>query len=76
VSDPASIEGAALRLAEDSGGLDVLVNHAGIERDLRVAAADPAFEVPGRTLDTNVLGAYRLDGPTSVSFRDGRAIVL
>ncbi len=76
MSDPASIAGTALRLAEDSGGCDVLVNQAGIERYLRFAAADPAFEVAPRTLDTDILGAYRLDGPTSVFFRDGRAIAL
>ena len=59
VSDPASIEAAAARLADDPGMLDVLVNNAGTG-DFGVAGADPDFEAIQRTLDTNFFGAYRL----------------
>ncbi|MBA3421532.1 MAG: SDR family oxidoreductase [Thermoleophilaceae bacterium] len=60
VSDPASIEAAAARLADDPGALDVLVNNAGIGADFGVAGADPDFEAIQRTLDTNFFGAYRV----------------
>jgi NAD(P)-dependent dehydrogenase (short-subunit alcohol dehydrogenase family) len=60
VSDHASIEEAAARLAGDPGALDVLVNNAGIGADFGVAGTDPDFESIQRTLDTNFFGAYRL----------------
>jgi NAD(P)-dependent dehydrogenase (short-subunit alcohol dehydrogenase family) len=60
VSDPASIERAAAQLAEDPGGLDVLVNNAGIGSDFGIAGAEPDFDAIQRALDTNFFGAYRL----------------
>lgn len=76
LSDPASSEGAAFRLTESPGGLDVLVNHAGINPDFARAAANPEFAVARRALGAQVFGASRLDGPTGGFFGDGRAIAL
>jgi NAD(P)-dependent dehydrogenase (short-subunit alcohol dehydrogenase family) len=60
VSDPASIERAAAAVADDPGGLDVLVNNAGIGSDFGVAGVEPDFDALQRALDTNFFGAYRL----------------
>ena len=60
VTDPDSIERAAAAVRQDPGSLDVLVNNAGIGEDFGVSGLDPDFELVKRTLDTNLLGAYRV----------------
>jgi NAD(P)-dependent dehydrogenase (short-subunit alcohol dehydrogenase family) len=60
VSDPASIAAAAEQVRADVGGLDVLVNNAGIGSDFGVAGVEPDFDAVQRALDTNFFGAYRL----------------
>ncbi|GHS84767.1 short-chain dehydrogenase [Actinomycetota bacterium] len=63
VTDDASVEAAA-RTVEDDGGLDVLVNNAGIE--LRTAdggiysPADETAEMMRHLFDTNVFGPVRV----------------
>ena len=60
VSDPASIDAAAERVAADPGSLDVLVNNAGAGADFGVSGIDPDFGAIQESLDTNFFGAYRL----------------
>jgi NAD(P)-dependent dehydrogenase (short-subunit alcohol dehydrogenase family) len=60
VTDPESIERAAAAVREDPGSLDVLVNNAGVGIDFNVSGLEPDFDAIERTLDTNLLGAYRV----------------
>lgn len=60
VADPASIAAFAESLAADPGALDSLVNNAGVAIDAGVPGADPDFAAMQRTLDVNLLGAWRL----------------
>ena len=63
VTDDASVTAAA-RLIEAHGGLDVLVNNAGIQEELSengvVGAADLTAELMQRTFETNVFGTVRV----------------
>jgi NAD(P)-dependent dehydrogenase (short-subunit alcohol dehydrogenase family) len=60
VSDPSSIERAAMQLTEEVGRLDVLVNNAGVGLDFGVSGLEPDFQKIQQTLQTNFFGAYRL----------------
>ena len=60
VADPASVAAFADGVAADPGALDVLVNNAGVALDAGIAGADPDFDAMQRTLDINLLGAWRL----------------
>ncbi|GAA1232241.1 SDR family oxidoreductase [Kitasatospora nipponensis] len=60
VTNPASVARAVADIASRHGRLDVLVNNAGIAIDRGQPAATPDFEKVRATLDTNLLGAWRL----------------
>jgi NAD(P)-dependent dehydrogenase (short-subunit alcohol dehydrogenase family) len=64
VTDDASVEAAAASIAAN-GGLDVLVNNAGIQREMRavddvLGAADLTVEQIRETFETNVFGTVRV----------------
>lgn len=64
VTDDASVAAAA-HAVEAGGGLDVLVNNAGIQAEMDggggvIGAADLTAEVMRRTFETNVLGLVRV----------------
>ena len=64
VTDDSSVEAAAAAIAAD-GGLDVLVNNAGIQREMRAAgdvlgAADLTVAQMRETFETNVFGTVRV----------------
>ncbi len=64
VTDDSSVDAAAAAIAAD-GGLDVLVNNAGIQREMRGAgevlgAADLTVEQMRETFETNVFGTVRV----------------
>jgi NAD(P)-dependent dehydrogenase (short-subunit alcohol dehydrogenase family) len=56
VTDEASVTAAAGRLRDDAGGLDVLVNNAGISGEQR-PVADASIADLRHVLETNVIGA-------------------
>jgi NAD(P)-dependent dehydrogenase (short-subunit alcohol dehydrogenase family) len=64
VTEDSSVEAAAAAIAAD-GGLDVLINNAGIQREMRGAgdvlgAADLTAEQMRETFETNVFGTVRV----------------
>ena len=64
VTDDSSVDAAAAAIAAD-GGLDVLVNNAGIQREMRGAgevlgAPDLTVEQMRETFETNVFGTVRV----------------
>ena len=63
VTDDASVQ-AAVRTIETDGGLDVLVNNAGIQQEMGdngvIGAADLTAEVMRQTFETNVVGTVRV----------------
>ncbi|GAA2972065.1 SDR family oxidoreductase [Streptomyces lactacystinicus] len=60
VTDPASVARAVADIGAELGRLDVLINNAAVAVDRLQAAAAPDFERVRATLDTNLLGAWRL----------------
>lgn len=64
VTDDASVQAAA-KFIEADGGLDVLINNAGIQAEMNegnvvIGAADLTPEVMRRTFETNVFGVVRV----------------
>ena len=57
VADPASVAAAAAAITGEHGGVDVLVNNAGVALDKFVSGLVVELDVVRRTYDTNVLGA-------------------
>ncbi|MFF2951983.1 SDR family NAD(P)-dependent oxidoreductase [Kitasatospora sp. NPDC057965] len=60
VTDPASVARAVADAAASLGRLDVLINNAAVAVDRGQVASAPDFERIRATLDTNLLGAWRL----------------
>ncbi|MET7301471.1 SDR family NAD(P)-dependent oxidoreductase [Embleya sp. NPDC005575] len=63
ITDDASVA-AAVRVVEAEGGLDVLVNNAGVQAEMTdgrvVGAAEVTADVMRRTFETNVFGTVRV----------------
>lgn len=63
VTDDASVE-AAVRAVEAGGGLDVLINNAGVEErgdnNVVIGPADVTADVMRKTFETNVFGTVRV----------------
>jgi NAD(P)-dependent dehydrogenase (short-subunit alcohol dehydrogenase family) len=63
VTDDASVD-AAVKTIEAGGGLDVLINNAGIEErgagNVVIGAADVTADLMRRTFETNVFGTVRV----------------
>src|SRR5437773_6226016 len=60
VTDASGVERAMRSIDERFGRIDVLVNNAGILIDEGKAASTVSLDVVAKTLDTNLLGAWRL----------------
>jgi NAD(P)-dependent dehydrogenase (short-subunit alcohol dehydrogenase family) len=60
VADPESVERLRGRVESDPGHLDVLVNNAGIMGTLGTNAAEASLSDAHETMETNLLGAWRL----------------
>jgi NAD(P)-dependent dehydrogenase (short-subunit alcohol dehydrogenase family) len=60
VTDQRSVDRVIEAMASDPGGLDVLVNNAGLVGSYDQRAADVDFEAVGEVLETNLFGAWRL----------------
>jgi NAD(P)-dependent dehydrogenase (short-subunit alcohol dehydrogenase family) len=60
VTDRESVERLALRLRDDPGRLDVLVNNAGVQGEVATNAATAPLDDAHETMETNLFGAWRL----------------
>src|SRR6185436_15811950 len=60
VIDGGAIERVAAFLRDEMRGLDILVNNAGVYLDQRRGALDVPMQAVRATLETNLLGAWRL----------------
>ena len=60
VSDSKSVESIAAYVEAQFGRLDILVNNAGINYDTWQNTIDPDFKVVQETLDTNLMGPWRM----------------
>lgn len=71
--DPVSIESAFQRIGRDFGGVDCLVNCAGVI--VRAAVEDMTDEEWFAVLDTDLTGAFRCARAASPLLRDGATVV-
>jgi NAD(P)-dependent dehydrogenase (short-subunit alcohol dehydrogenase family) len=77
VADPASVAALKTEVENEFGALDVLINNAGVYLDEGAASLDISEEVLAKTLETNLLGAWRLCrafGPAMAAKRRGRIV--
>ncbi len=73
VTDPAGIDTLMTQVTDAWGGIDVLVNNAGLHRGGRVDRLDPADW--DAVIDTNLSGPFRVIRAALPHFGDGGAIV-
>jgi NAD(P)-dependent dehydrogenase (short-subunit alcohol dehydrogenase family) len=77
VTEQASIDALAERLAADPGSLDVLVNNAGVMQSYGDTIESSDLELAHDIVETNVFGAWRLTRATLPLLResdDGRVV--
>jgi len=75
VADPASVEALAAWLRDEHGGLDVLVNNAGVHYDTWQNAAEADLGVVEEALAVNVVGAWRMAVAMAPLLRPGGRLV-
>jgi len=66
VTDRATLDAAAHQIADEHGGVDIVVNNAAIHYDSNQTASAPDFSIVREALDTNVFGAWN----TILAFSD------
>lgn len=77
VTDDKSVAAAQAKVLEDFGALDVLVNNAGVYLDEQHDALGVSEDVIEKTLQTNLVGAWRLVrafAPAMVEKKRGRIV--
>ncbi len=75
VTDPVGVEALASWLGTEYGGLDVLVNDAGIHYDTWQTAAEADLAVVEEALAVNVVGAWRMAVALTPLLRPGGRLV-
>jgi NAD(P)-dependent dehydrogenase (short-subunit alcohol dehydrogenase family) len=75
VADPASVEAFAAWLRVEHGGLDVLVNNAGVHYDTWQNAAEADLRVVEEALAVNLVGAWRMAVAMAPLLRPGGRLV-
>lgn len=74
VSDPQSCTAATSQVIDRFGGVDVLVNNAGVGTAAPATREDP--EQFRRTVEVNLMGAYWMSQACARSMRPGSAVVM
>jgi NAD(P)-dependent dehydrogenase (short-subunit alcohol dehydrogenase family) len=77
VADEKSVAALSARILKDFGALDVLVNNAGVYLDEQHGALSVSEDVIEKTLQTNLLGAWRLArafAPAMIEKKRGRIV--